>query len=211
MKSAMSSVIGISVLVVFLVGLVHSARKHSLSQSLLFFPIGIYRGVEILWHDDFADVEWPKRINSEEQIIYGFMVSGLDGAPLSAQIIQEQEKFNKRFLSYPSCVQTELKDFGDDVLQYNESMLADSLVYFSNNNSPLKSQETINIEKRILNSHSGKEFQLIVERTDEAFKKAKQQIVEKGIDIENLKTEMKSSMDFKLKIMRTTHNKLYAN
>jgi hypothetical protein len=116
-KNNLDSLIGVltivSTVALFVNGLLHSGKKHGRSDtaiSLSFFPWGIYRGVEYFWHDDYANVDWDKKvandINSCTDIIIKIDSENAD----KSKINETLEKLSNKFEEYPKEKKNYIKE-----------------------------------------------------------------------------------------------------
>jgi hypothetical protein len=108
MKDAIGGIIAflltIGVITDYGIGVVHSFQKHGVVDGIagsVLFPWAMYRGVEFWWHDDFADVNWDKRLPKDmKNCIYFFMKSEDPGSN-AYQVNEDLEKFSTKINKYP--------------------------------------------------------------------------------------------------------------
>lgn len=96
----------------FVVGEFHSFKKHGAGDGfmgVMFFPWGIYRGAESLWHDDYADIDWDKRMETDMRISFYFLSNAGDGDRDQVKYNEDLEKFSARISNYPKDKKEYLK------------------------------------------------------------------------------------------------------
>lgn len=109
-------------------GIYHSVTKHSTGDVILTFaipPLAWYRSLEFFWHDDFAGVDWNKRIKNDIKIcIYFLSNMGSDEANLY-KLSDDIEKFSKIIEEYPEKKKAYLKNASKIYINYQASVMND--------------------------------------------------------------------------------------
>jgi len=108
MKDKLSDFLSISTYFIFiglfLLGIFHSFHRHSASDGVIgivFFPWGMYRGLEFWWHDDHADVVWEKRLPSDMQTCIYFLSEATTEGANKFELNNNLEEFSNRVSKYP--------------------------------------------------------------------------------------------------------------
>jgi len=85
------------------VGLIHSFKKHGIADGLIgaiAFPWAMYRGVEFWFHNDFSDVNWDKRLESDmKTCVYLFSQAQMGN---KIELNESIEKFSNKINEYPA-------------------------------------------------------------------------------------------------------------
>ncbi len=85
------------------VGLIHSFKKHGIADGLIgaiAFPWAMYRGVEFWFHNDFSDVNWDKRLESDmKTCVYIFSQAQMGN---KIELNESIEKFSNKINEYPA-------------------------------------------------------------------------------------------------------------
>jgi len=110
-------------------GCIHSNSKHkddswAMSQS----PLAIYRGAEFFWHDDFADVDWSKRLKNDVETVCYFIEMSAENVKVD-EMKMEVENFSKKISKYPKDKIFVLKNAGRKFINYFDYMASDMALY----------------------------------------------------------------------------------
>ena len=109
-------------------GIYHSVTKHSTGDvivTLAIPPFAWYRSLEFFWHDDFAGVDWNKRIKNDIKVcIYFLSNMGSDEANLY-KLSDDIERFSKRIDEYPEKKKAYLKNASKIYINYQASVMND--------------------------------------------------------------------------------------
>ena len=117
------------VLAVWVNGCLHSFKKHNDDPEWLQrSPLVIYRGAEYFWHDDFAGVDWDKRIKSDASTVLNLIDMSAETQNIDDTKMQI-EKFSQRINSYPTDKKERLKIAGRRYIKYIEYMADDMGTY----------------------------------------------------------------------------------
>jgi len=109
-------------------GIAHSAKKHNtgdITLSILVPPWAWWRSVEMWWHNDFANVDWSKRLNNDIQTCVYFLNQGIDSAANKFQLNKDLEEFSNKIKSYPDEKLTFLKDGTRNFIDYSVAIAED--------------------------------------------------------------------------------------
>ena len=134
MKDTITSILGfvlyISLFADYGFGIYHSFKKHGVADGLIgsvIFPWAMYRGVEYLWHDDYGDVNWDKRLTNDMQTCVYFIALVNDKTADKYQINENLEKFSEKIKDYPADKRQYLLDGTKKYIQYSISITSDFL------------------------------------------------------------------------------------
>lgn len=139
------------------IGLVHSFKKHGTVDGVvgfIAFPWAIYRGVECLWHDDYKDVNWDKRLESDLRSCIYFLESSSNKDANQFQLNEDLETFSLKLKDYPKEKKQFLMDGSRKYTQYGVSLSNDLInsidKYYSTGNFNIAiSEKTIKIENEL--------------------------------------------------------------
>lgn len=109
-------------------GLYHSASKHSLRDAFLSFvipPYSWYRSIEFFWHDDFAGVDWPKRLRNDVKICIYFLNKASSNDVNANERTMEIENFSARIAKYPNERKEHLKEVARVYIRFMLSLMDD--------------------------------------------------------------------------------------
>lgn len=117
------------VLAAWVNGCFHSFKKHENDPEWLQrSPLVIYRGVEYLWHDDFADVDWNERIKNDAATVLKLIDLSAESENIDDTKMQI-EKFSKKISTYPKDKIEKLKIAGRRYIKYIDLMATDMTIY----------------------------------------------------------------------------------
>lgn len=135
-------------------GIVHSARKHSFGDtfvSVAIPPWAWYRSVEMWWHNDYADVNWNERLNTDRTSILMLYI-GLSDNNIKAN--EAIEGFKERTNSYPKDKKDSLKSFLNIFVKWFKISIDEGNKMMKSiraNQGYKPSSSMVNIKKSLLN------------------------------------------------------------
>lgn len=110
-------------------GYYHAFTKHGSGDgwvSVVVPPFAWYRAIESTWHDDFAGVDWAKRVPNDGRTgILILRAASSSDAAIADKITAAVEGFTKKLGSYPAARRAEVKLIVDTYLAYEASTFAD--------------------------------------------------------------------------------------
>lgn len=137
-------------------GLYHTFTKHKdeIIIALVLPPFAWYRAVEFWWHDDFAGVDWEKRLEYDSKTCVGIVNAvirqrqgeELETSPILGQTIDE---FSQQVGTYPKEKREYLKNLTKNYILYSESMMLDFQKCFSEMADLKKSVTTTKYETNL--------------------------------------------------------------
>jgi hypothetical protein len=77
------------------------------------------------WHDDYADIDWDKRLSNDMQTCIYFIAQANDQNVNKFELNDDLEKFSKRVNKYPDDKRGFLIDGTRTYVSYSNSILAD--------------------------------------------------------------------------------------
>lgn len=108
-------------------GCFHSFKKHKDDPAWLQeSPLVIYRGAEYFWHDDFAGVEWNKRIADDIATAFELITYSTESKNIDENKMQ-MEAFAKKIADYPSDKSDRVKKGLVIFLKFNVTYANDDL------------------------------------------------------------------------------------
>jgi hypothetical protein len=123
-------IIYIAIGLLTLYGIFHSFTKHSTGRgffALFIPPYAIYMGLEgLIWHDDFAGVNWKVRLKNDIRATYYLIGSygNVDETKIN-EYNRSIEDFAKSIKKYPNEKREHLETFGSLYINYTKSLLED--------------------------------------------------------------------------------------
>lgn len=141
-----------------IVGVYHSFKKHDGWLSIYLPPVAWYHAAEIWWHDDFADVDWNKRIKTDTRIAT-FLIDKISTNQEDAESIEQLDKFINEIENYPADKQEKIRNNVKLYFLYLKSMTND-IANISNGEIKL-SAETNYFSKELANCDLGDKVDLL--------------------------------------------------
>lgn len=202
-------------------GCIHSCKKHKddpvwLQQS----PLAAYRGVEYFWHDDFADVNWNKRLANDLRTCVYFVNEGTAKEGNIYQVNEGIEEFSKKISEYPKDKKDYLKTGLMDYFKFNMFSSADLInsmdTYYETGILNLhNSQNTINYKDRLIQKYElgdivGTSDSIINLMIDKANKDAKENHLNDD-EIEKAKYNFKYQMEAANSKLKAKFKSIYKN
>lgn len=138
-------------------GIVHSVRHHSKNDviaSFLLPPWAWWRSVELYWHDDYANVDWNKRLKGDVFVLYRLLASD-PKKDEQAEFNDILEKFSKRVNAYPKDKSDYLKESAKMYARFLQAVNTDFTIYFKEQFDGTEQSNDINwskLSKPILDS-----------------------------------------------------------
>ncbi len=115
------------------VGIYHSYQKHKSGDvvlSVLVFPFGMYRSIEMLWHND--GIDWESKLSGDmSSIIFIFSQITIDKRN-RIQIERDIEVLNSKISKYPEDKIELLKKGTKNYLNYSDFFEKDVGDYYNN-------------------------------------------------------------------------------
>lgn len=115
------------------VGIYHSYDKHNVADvflSVIVFPVGMYRGAELFWHNDGKD--WDKKISDDvSSLIFIYSEITIDNRN-KIQIINDVELLQSRIQEYPKNKLDVLINANNQILKYLDLLETDMYKHLSN-------------------------------------------------------------------------------
>jgi hypothetical protein len=94
--------IGVGLTVLWVVGSIHAGKKHD--EALLAwiaFPWGMYRGAESFWHNDYANVDWDKRLADDTRSAIYLITESTSREGNLVELNNTTEQFSNKITNYP--------------------------------------------------------------------------------------------------------------
>lgn len=112
---------------IYILGFYHSCTKHKdEGNSYIYNPfLTIYRGIEIFWHDDFADVNWDIRLTSDCEYAINLINQYSDKNKNMEDFNKNLENFVEKIQKYPTGKFERIKGFTNLYIQYSYSFFDD--------------------------------------------------------------------------------------
>jgi len=200
-------------------GIVHSVRKHSTGDiiaSIAIPPWAWWRSVEMWWHNDYAKVDWDKRLTNDMQNCVYFMNQGISTEVNKYELNNNIEEFSNQIKKYPKDKLLFLKNGTKNYIEYANSTSNDflnSLNKYAETGSFdwIQSEKSIQLEKTLADFKLGEDIQHFKKVMDETIKQLKVNLpsqvdIEK---IENIKNAQKLNMESQQKECRRTFKNLF--
>lgn len=143
----------IALTLLFFIGSYHAFDKHKDgSLTIYVFPWGWYRGVEFFWHNDFAGVDWDKKLkNDTKSCIYFIDKAGNNDVNVN-KLNSEMEEFSKLISKYPNEKKDYLKLASESYYKYALSLTQDMFEYIKRSEYDkdiVASSKTIELENEL--------------------------------------------------------------
>jgi len=162
-KNIIAGGIGCIVMLIFffyfqIFGVIHAFEGHGASGGVIALfipPVAWYRAVEYWWHDDFAGVDWDKRLEYDGQACIGLIGASCDNQKGEAveyvgKIGQAVDEFSKQISKYPNDKKEYLKKLSTDYILYIESLYSDLIDVIKTPSIGMrKSQITLKYEDKL--------------------------------------------------------------
>ncbi len=180
----------------YVLGLFHSFKKHGAGDGFLgtvLFPYAMYRGVESFWHNDFAKVDWNKRLQADMKNCVYFIDQSVNPGADVYQFNKDIEEFSSRIRKYPQLKKNFLMDGCRKYIGFSRGIIEDmkisSVSYFKTGSFEFtKSKPVLDIEDELRRTFKIQdEINNIWTSLNEQFEAVKQ------IDISVLSTDKISS------------------
>ncbi len=201
-------------------GVVHSFKKHGVVDGIIattLFPWALYRGIEFWWHDDYADVNWDKRLTNDVQTCIYFISSANDDNVDKYQINENIEKFSDKIKDYPKEYKQFLRDATKKYILYSNSISIDllySLKEYTNTGTYdlKKSKETINLETELYNYKLKDDIDMLKEVIEEINQDMKNNLSNDstGEYIDKI-ILMEESMNYQIEIQQKEYKRIFKN
>lgn len=169
-SDALAPIIVIAAVAATLFGIYHAFHKHSSASgfaSVFIPPYAWYMSAEaLLWHDDYAGVDWEKRLRNDIKLTLAFSDAFATKVPIEKQQAYNSavEKFAKTVRDYPAEKKDYLASFGMLYFKFVESFTEDffdaiQLAMESGETLVFKeSDETRDLKEKILQYDGAEEF-----------------------------------------------------
>ena len=102
------SILGFFMVLLFLYGeifgIIHSIKYHpedDLYMVITVPPYAWYRSIEMLWHDEFADVDWETRLANDMEVCFFFFERATDPEINKFEFNRDIEEFSDIINNYP--------------------------------------------------------------------------------------------------------------
>lgn len=105
-------------------GIIHSVKKHSTGDiiaSIAIPPWAWWRSIEMVWHNDYANVDWDKRLTNDMQTCIYFINQANDTKVNKFEIIEDIEIFHNKIVKYPQDKLEFLKNGTRYFIEYSNS------------------------------------------------------------------------------------------
>jgi len=196
-------------------GIYHSSNKHPDDGSMAYYipPFGWYRAIELWWHDDFADVDWKKRIDIDKKAIYYYLSN-----PINQTLHpQEYEALCKRIQSYPEKQKNYLKNFAKYNIEFDNSVKLDMISYIKENKiirtqERMISNKTKNLQEKVKYYFTREEYNEFQKGIEKGWK-ALDEVLENypSLDYEkfeaNLEENVKKDLSSSKQVFKDVFNK----
>jgi hypothetical protein len=105
-------IIYILILSLTVYGYVHILKKHdtkTLILAIVIFPVADYYGIESFWHDDFAGVDWNKRLAEDFESAETLIMKIISNDSNNIVTLKEElKKLHEKVKDYPKDKKNEL-------------------------------------------------------------------------------------------------------
>ena len=153
------SIMGILLLVTLTVadavGVVHAYKKHGTLDAIIALsvpPWGIWRGVESLWHDDYADVNWDTQLSKDFETVLFFYESALENDVDVYQLNKDVTDFAETIKDYPSSKKDKLKSVSCAYIEYYHLITLETISFLRSDDAssqPVWSEKLYELENEI--------------------------------------------------------------
>lgn len=110
---------------VYILGFYHSCTKHK-DEAYIENPfLTLYRGIEIFWHDDFADVNWDIRLSNDYECAVTLINQYSDEIKDIGVFNRNLEELIIRIKKYPIDKFEKIKEFIRLYIRYSYSLAND--------------------------------------------------------------------------------------
>ena len=212
-KLKLTVILYVALGVSFIGGEYHAFKKHGASDGIfgaMMFPWGIYRGVESLWHDDFAGVDWNKRTQTDMQNCFYFLAEKMNDDRDQIKYNEQIKKFAIDIKKYPPDTIQILKDGSKIYCEFMHSSTKDMLDYMAEytktKTSQFKWSENTSRLENELGRYKMKEIVLTGNRSNEMMIKN----FEAKVDAEGMRTiPVDAVVSFALDVQRSKMESTY--
>ena len=133
-SSFLGGVLGFALFAATFLGYYHAFDKHGTAHGMLSIavpPYAWYRAVEWIWHDDFAGVDWNKRIQNDARTTILLMSAAVaSDASKADELASAIETFTAKLAQYPDDKTQRIKAIVFTYLAYEDATLVDSTSEF---------------------------------------------------------------------------------
>jgi hypothetical protein len=201
---------GVTVLMVL--GIVHAFNKHgagSGAMSIFLPPVGLYYGVEMIFHNE----DWDKKLSTDmENCVYLIDQSG-ESKKDKFVLNEEIETFTSKIKDYPKKKISFLKTGAYTYLRYNSSLSKDIIAFFNDKSAKVSiSDSTTYYEKELTDKYY---MQNYFKNQNMAMKvwidSLNSPSYQKPDNIDEIKTYLPVALNTIFKDMQTTYDKIFVN
>jgi len=200
-------------------GIVHSVRKHSTGDiiaSIAIPPWAWWRSVEMWWHNDYAKIDWDKRLSNDMQICVYFINQGLSAEVNTFELNNNIEEFSGKINKYPQDKFKFLMAGTRYFIEYSNSIANDFLNSLNKYNETgsfnwEQSEKSIQLETTLANFKLGEDVQHSKRAMTETIKQLEANLP-LLIDIEkmdSLKNAFRLAIESQQKHFRRTFKNLF--
>lgn len=108
----------VSIMALCLNGCVHSCKKHKDDKEWFqWSPLVAYRGAEYFWHDDFAGVDWDKRIKDDGATAIELLMKS--NSETTVDLREQADYFSDKISKYPRDKFEKIKIAGQSIFRIN--------------------------------------------------------------------------------------------
>jgi len=203
-------------------GIYHSAKKHTASDvvvSIAIPPWAWWRSIEAWWHDDYAKVDWDKRLANDMQTSIYFINQGTNSEGNKYELNEDIEKFSDKIKKYPKDKLVFLTSGTRYFIEYSNSTSNDFMNSFKKYSetgefSWMQSDKTQQLEKKLADYNLNEDIQFAKKALEETSKQLKDNLPDNTslVDlnkIESMKTTMILTMESQQKEYRRIFKSLF--
>jgi|GEM_PF-3377209 len=203
-------------------GIIHSVKHHSIKDvvaTVFLPPWAWYRSIEMYWHDDYANVDWDKRLNADLRSCVYFLTEGSYKEANQFELNENIEEFTSKIKGYPKEKRKYLLDGSRQYISY--SLLATKDIaplmdeyYDTGKFSVSFSSETNKVKADLITTYK---LQDLIEPLEKALNELAKQMSSKSIDNltatdkEEIKTKFHSQMNLALSKVDTDMKRIFKN
>lgn len=203
-------------------GIIHSVKHHSTKDvvATVFLPPWTWwRSIEMYWHDDYANVNWDKRLNVDLRSCIYFLNEGSYKEANQFVLNENIEEFNSKIKGYPKEKEKYLMDGCRQYLSYSLlatkdiAMLMDQYYETGKYNISFSS-ETNNVKANLLTTYKLKD---LIEPMEKALNEQANKMSSNPIgsltvaDKEKIKINFHSQMNLALSKVDTDMRRIFKN
>lgn len=174
-------------------GIVHSVKKHSTGDniaSIVIPPWAWFRSIEMWWHDDYANVDWDKRLTNDMQTCIYFISQANNPEINKFELNENLEKFSNKINKYPKDKLDFLLNGSRNYIEFTNSLSVDFMdamkLYYVSGDFEWKYSEKSKLLEKSLSKYKLEEDITLAKKTlNELVKKLKENLPEDELSFNN--------------------------